>query len=185
MRALRMFVWMAFLTGFLYPLTITLIATLAVPKKASGSFVKQGLKVVGSSLIGQNFESDKYFWPRPSATGYNPLPSRGSNLGPTSAKLKREVEMRRLKYQNSEVPSELLYATASGLDPHITIRGANFQIDRIAKARNLEIEELKKLVDSMTHKRRFGFIGPKYVNVLQLNLALDEREEKYAKKSKT
>lgn len=181
MKALRMFVWMTVLTGILYPLSITVIANMAMPKKAKGSMVTHNNKIVGSLLIGQKFESEKYFWSRPSAIDYNPLPSGGTNLGPTSEDLKKIVDKRRsilaTHNKTDEIPSELLFASGSGLDPHISPKTAYFQIARVAKARTREGKELKNLIDSLTQKRRFGFLGAKYVNVLKLNLALDRLDQ--------
>jgi potassium-transporting ATPase KdpC subunit len=184
MNALRMFIWMTVLTGMIYPLLITAIAHVAMPAKAKGSLVMRNHKIVGSALIGQKFESEHYFWPRPSAVDYNPLPSGGSNLGPTSAELKTSVDKRRTSLAAAfsvndlnEIPSELLFASGSGLDPHISPKCAYFQIARVAKGRNMEDQKLKALIDSLIHRRTFGFLGEKYINVLELNLALD-REEK-------
>lgn len=172
--ALRMFIAMMVLTGVLYPLLITAIAKIAFPFKAEGQFVAVKGKKTGSLLIGQKFESDRYFWPRPSAVDYNPLPSGGSNLGWTSDALKQAVEKRREKLQKA--PAELLFASGSGLDPHISIETAYYQIDRIAAARGLERSRIKELIDDKIQNPQLGFLGPKYVNVLALNLALDEIE---------
>ena len=172
---------MTILTGLIYPLLIMFIAHVTMPKKAKGSLVVHKGKIVGSALIGQKFESEKYFWPRPSFVDYNPLPSGGSNLGPTSADLKKEVEKRRSilenLYKTNKIPSELLFASGSGLDPHLTPQGAYFQIERVAGERKIEGKRLRELIDALTQKRRFGFLGSKYVNVLKLNLALDEEEQ--------
>jgi K+-transporting ATPase ATPase C chain len=183
--SLRMFIWMTLLTGILYPLLITGIANLTMKSNAQGSFVEVNGKVIGSKLIAQKFESDKYFWPRPSSIDYIPLPSGGSNLGPTSIALRKIVESRKAAISKSHqisgsnpIPSELLYASGSGLDPHISVSTAYFQIDRIIKSRGFPQDSGKKdlinLVDKLTEKRSFGFIGESYVNVLLLNKALDE-----------
>lgn len=181
--ALRLFLWMAFLTGLAYPLLITGIAQLFMKQKADGSFVKQHDRNIGSKLIGQKFEGDHYFWPRPSAVDYNPLPSGGSNLGPTSKALIAAVEQRREKIMKSnstedfKIPSELLFASGSGLDPHISPLAAYFQIDRVAKARGLDpvdgVLVLERLINSMDEGSIFGFLGCPYVNVLELNIKLD------------
>lgn len=183
MKVLRMFLWLAFVTGVIYPLLITLIATTFMKDKAHGSFIVVNGKIVGSSLIGQQFTSERYFWTRPSACNYNPLPSMASNLGPISSQLKMQVEERKRKMMSAhdtmkehEIPSELLYATASGLDPHITKRAAYFQIERVAQARNLSLsskKQLEELIESMVEKRMGFFIAEPYVNVLLLNQALD------------
>jgi potassium-transporting ATPase KdpC subunit len=146
--------------------------------------VIRGNQIVGSTLIGQKFESERYFWPRPSAVAYNPLPSGGSNLGPTSAALAKEVEERRkslvAKDQEHTIPSELLFASGSGLDPHITPEGAYFQIGRVAQARKMERDKLKEFVDAFVQKRPISFLSQRYLNVLKLNLALDAEEPKDA-----
>ncbi len=180
LNQLRMFIWMTFLTGIIYPVLVTMIAQLTMNHTADGNFISINEKIVGANLIGQKFESDKYFFGRPSAIDYNPLNSGGSNLGPTSTALKKTVEERREKLlkihptQKSEVPSELLFASGSGLDPHISVETAYFQIDRVSDARGLKKEDLENMIESQTIKRRFGFIGKPCINVLALNLALDK-----------
>ena len=181
---LKMFLCLSFLTGVIYPLLITVIAKTFMHDKANGSFVTVDGKIVGSSLIAQKFTSEIYFWPRPSACDYNPLPSSASNLGPISLELKRQVEERRKKIikahgniKNNEIPSELLYASGSGLDPHITKCAAYFQMTRIANARGMTASSKKaliELVESMIEERGYGFMGGQYVNVLLLNIALDK-----------
>lgn len=176
----RMFLWMTLLTGIIYPLLITAIAQLTMKQRADGDFLSSKDKIIGATLIAQKFEGDKYFWGRPSAIDYNPLPSGGSNLGPTSAALKKAVEERQEKIlkahhvDKNQIPSELLFASGSGLDPHINISSAYFQIERIAKSRGIESSEIKNLIDKMTITRRWGFLGETYINVLMLNKALDE-----------
>lgn len=175
-----MFLWMTLLTGIIYPLLITVIAQLTMKHQADGDFLSSKEKVVGATLIAQKFESDKYFWGRPSSIDYNPLPSGGSNLGPTSAALKKAVEERQEKILKShhvdkdKIPPELLFSSGSGLDPHINISAAYFQIDRIAKSRGVESKDIKSLIDSMIIKPSFGFLGEARINVLLLNQALDE-----------
>ena len=181
---LRMFLWMSFITGIVYPLIIMGIAQLTMKHEADGSFVFVNGKAIGSSLIAQKFEDEKYFWPRPSAVNYNPLPSGGSNLGPTSGALKKIVSERKEKLLNVQgnttdpIPSDLLYASGSGLDPHISPSAARYQIARIVKARGWNEErgkeELAKLIIQYTEKRRLGFLGKSCVNVLKINLALNE-----------
>lgn len=179
---MRMFLWMTLLTGLIYPLLITGIAQFTMKQKADGDFVSIKDKIVGASLIAQKFESNAYFWGRPSSIDYNPLPSGGSNLGPTSAILRRVVDERRRNILQSqlaikEIPSELLFASGSGLDPHISIQTAYFQIKRIAQARGLEYRKIKELIDTFTIPPSLGFIGNPYVNVLLLNLALDKASQ--------
>lgn len=172
--ALKMFLFMTILTGIAYPLLITGIAQLTMPNSANGSLLKNGDKIIGSILISQNISGDRYFWPRPSAIDYDPIkPSGGSNLGPISKKLKEAVEERKKKY-GKDAPTELLYASGSGLDPHISVATAYYQLDRIAKARSIDKEKLKKLVDSLIQGRYLGYLGRGYVNVLLLNQKLDE-----------
>lgn len=177
----RMFLWITLLTGIIYPLLITAIAQLSMKQKADGDFLSsKEKKVAGATLIAQKFESDKYFWGRPSSIDYNPLPSGGSNLGPTSAALKKAVENRQKKIlkahqvDKDKIPPELLFASGSGLDPHINISTAYFQIDRISKSRGVESKDIKNLIDSVIIKPSLGFLGEAHINVLLLNQALDE-----------
>lgn len=182
----KMFLWLTFLTGLVYPLLVTLIAQMAWNTQANGNFLVKNGKTLGAPLIGQKFETPGYFWGRPSAVDYQPLPSGASNLAPTSQRLKTLVEERRSRLAKlnesspEEVPSELLFASASGIDPHISPETAYWQIERIIKARKLDPvtgqEAFRKLIDQMTTHRSLGFIGTTHVNVLQLNLALDELE---------
>ncbi len=175
MRALLLLLWMTLLTGVIYPSLVALIALFAMPKEAKGSFVYQEGKVVGSLLIGQGFTKESYFWPRPSASDYQPVGSGASNLAPLSRKLYDEVEKRASSYGKShEVPADLLFASASGLDPHISLEAAFFQVERISKARGVEASQIEKLIQEMRERRFLGFIGQRSVNVLKLNLALDE-----------
>jgi len=160
---------MTILTGIVYPLIVYLFGILVFPDKASGRLLYRDNKVIGSALIAQKFESDRYFWSRPSAVDYNALASGGSNLSQTSKKLKNLVSKRKEKY-NAEVPVEMLFASGSGLDPHISVAAANYQVERIEKNRNLKREKIVELIKKNTH----GIFDATYVNVLQLNIALDE-----------
>jgi len=179
---LKMFLWMTLLTGAIYPLLITGIAQLFFKDMANGGLETLNEKVVGANLIGQKFSSDKYFWGRPSFVDYNPLPSGGSNLGPTSAVLKKTVAERKAMIikahgiaANAKIPAELLFASGSGLDPHISPEAAYFQVDRVVKSRKLNPEGKEKIlhmINELTEKRRFGFLGKPYVNVLLLNKSL-------------
>lgn len=184
-RCFRLFLWLTVLTGVLYPLLITFIAYFTMHPQSTGSIIIHKDKAIGSKLIAQKFSSDKYFWPRPSAVDYNPLPSGGSNLGPISLDLKKAVDMRTAVIKKAhpdasieKIPAELLFASGSGLDPHISPETAFFQIDRIAKASKMDEEALKQLVNKMTDRRQLGFLGTKCVNVLMLNIALDELHDK-------
>lgn len=174
--AVKIFLFMTVLTGVIYPLFITLVAQFTMPNLSNGSLVRKANQIIGSVLIAQNSTGERYFWPRPSAIDYDPIkPSGGSNLGPISKKLKDAVEERKKKIGN-EAPSELLYASGSGLDPHISLETAYFQMPRIAKARSIQESELKKMIESMAEGKQLGFLGPRYVNVLLLNQALDDRK---------
>lgn len=174
--AVKIFLFMTVLTGVIYPLFITLVAQFTMPNLSNGSLVQKGGQPIGSLLIAQNTTDERYFWPRPSAIDYDPIkPSGGSNLGPTSQKLKDAVEERKKKVGN-KAPSELLYASGSGLDPHVSLETAYFQIPRVAKARSIQESELKKTIDSIAEGKQLGFLGPRYVNVLLLNQALDDRK---------
>ncbi len=181
--SVKMLLLMTVFTGLIYPLAITGIARVIFPAQANGSLIKIDGRLIGSRLIGQEFKSNKYFWPRPSATGYDHLPSGGSNYGPTSDTLKQLVEARRAKFiranhlpKNTRVPSVMLNSSASGLDPDITPRSAELQVGRVARARgfdNKQEMELRKLVASHVQGPQLGFLGEPRVNVLLLNLALD------------
>jgi len=181
---LKYFLAITILTGIIYPLLISAIAITIFPAKAGGSLVEKEGKIIGSELIGQKFESDKYFWPRPSAVDYNPMPSGGSNLGPTSAALKKFYDDKKKNFieknmisDTSSVPNEMLFASGSGVDPHISPESAMLQVERVSKARNFDPskkEKLYRLIDSLTEKPQFGFLGNSVINVLLLNLELDK-----------
>lgn len=183
-QAIRLFLFLTLLTGFAYPMLITGIAQLFMNNKANGSMIYVGDKLVGSLLIAQKFETDAYFWPRPSAINYNPLPSGGSNLGPTSLALKNQVEARRAHLikahhlkNDAKVPSDLLFASGSGIDPHLSLDGIFFQFDRVASARHLDKdnrEKLQQLINRLAYPHFYKIFSTPYVNVLELNLALDQ-----------
>ena len=184
--AILMFLLFTVICGGIYPAVVTGIAAVAFPKQASGSFIidKAG-KTVGSSLIGQPFADNRYFWPRPSATsdfGYNPMGSGGSNLGPTNPDYLKSVADRVKALRDSgisgKIPANLVQASASGLDPHISPEAALIQAPRVAKARGMSEEALRKLVADHTEVRQIGFLGEPRVNVLQLNLALNGADAK-------
>lgn len=172
MQALRMFLWMLLLTGILYPLVITGIAQVFMKDKADGSLIVMKDKVIGSKNIAQKFESEKYFWPRPSFHNYDAMQSGGSNFGWISKELKAAVEERKKRFGNL-APAELLFASGSGLDPHISVSTAYYQMERVARARKKQTKEIKNLIDQMRISQLFG-LGEPYVNVLLLNIALDE-----------
>jgi potassium-transporting ATPase KdpC subunit len=179
---LRMTLVTLVLTGFVYPLVVTGLAQALFARDANGRLVERDGRVVGSELIGQAFTSPAYFQPRPSAAGkdgYDPTGSSPSNLGPTSRKLQERVaaDLARLRSENPEargpVPAELVTASGSGLDPDISVAAAEYQLQRVAKARRLSEERVRALVVANTSDRTLGVLGEARVNVLQLNLALD------------
>lgn len=164
------------LTGVAYPLAMTGVAQLAMPTLAGGSLVATDGAVVGSTLIGQAFVSDKYFQPRPSAAGdgYNAAASSGSNLGPTSKKLLDRVAASAQKLgANGHLPADSVTASGSGLDPHISPQFAEFQVNRVAAARGVPEQQVRDIVARVSEQPLLGFIGEPRVNVLILNMALD------------
>jgi K+-transporting ATPase ATPase C chain len=185
MKSLRTVLVMGVITilifGVLYPLAMVGIGK-TVPEKSSGLPIMKDGTLVGFENVGQPFTSSQYFWSRPSAVDYDASSTGGSNLGPTNPDFLAMVQSRIdtiMKYhptiQKSDIPVELITASGSGLDPHITKQGASIQIERIAKVRNIELESLKKLVEEHTENPLLGLFGPSdRVNVLKINLALDE-----------
>ena len=171
-------------TGIAYPVVVTVIAQLVFPHQANGSLIVKDGKAVGSTLIGQPFDDPKYFWSRPSATspfGYNAGASAGSNLSPTNADLIKTVQGRVDALRAADpgnaapVPVDLVTASGSGLDPHISSAAALYQVRRVARARKLDEGIVRGLVAQYTQGRVFGLLGEPRVNVLELNLALDSR----------
>jgi len=191
--ALIMLALFTVITGLIYPLAVTGFAQVLFPRQANGSLVVADGKVVGSSLIGQVFSEDRYFQGRPSATSapdpkdasktvdapYNAANSGGSNLGPTSKALvervKTDVEARKAQNPSAKVPTDLVTASGSGLDPHISPEAALFQVPRVAKARTMPEDRLRDLVNQHIEGRTLGFLGEPRVNVLALNMALDRQ----------
>lgn len=167
--SLRSYLVFTVLLGLIYPVVMTGMSYMAFPFQSQGSFIEDQGKTVGSALISQKFTSDKYFWSRPSAVDHNPVPSGGSNLGPTSQALQTAVAEK-----DPKIPQDLLFASGSGLDPHISPEAAVYQIDRVARARDLPPQQLEKLVAESTQGREWGFFGENRVSVLKLNLALDK-----------
>ena len=184
MIALKFLLVMIILTGIIYPLVMTGIAQVAFPSKSNGSLIIKDGKVIGSELIGQKFDSTIYFWSRPSAIGYNPGPSGASNYGPTSDTLRKLVNARKEYFAKNnsvsnltDVPLEMIFASGSGLDPHISPAAAQFQIERIALARHFDNSQKQKLVEtvkSLTENPQFLILGEERINVLKLNIELDK-----------
>jgi len=190
--AIMMIVVMTVITGLIYPLGMTGLAQLFFPHQANGSLIEKNGAVIGSELIGQNFTDDKYFHGRPSATTdtdpndstktvpapYNAANSGGSNLGPTSQvlidRVKDDAEKLKAENPSTPIPVDLVTTSASGLDPDITPAAAEFQVPRVAKARNVSPDKVRAVVAEATRDRFLGVLGEKRVNVLELNLALDQ-----------
>ena len=181
--AIFMFLIFTLITGVFYPLAVTWMAGLLFPAQSDGSLIRKEGRLAGSRLIGQPFDDPKYFWSRPSATApfaYNASSSSGSNLGPTNKGLKKAVAERiaALKTADPEnsapVPIDLVTASGSGLDPHISPASALYQVRRVAKARGLEEERVRHQVTEHTQIRQWGVFGEERVNVLELNLAMDD-----------
>jgi K+-transporting ATPase ATPase C chain len=178
-----MFIVLTAITGVAYPLLVTVIAQTVFPYQANGSLIVRDGKLVGSELIGQSFDDPKYFWGRPSATSAFPndaSASSGSNLGPTNPAQFDAVRARLDAIKKAQpdstgpVPIDLVTASASGLDPHISPAAAEYQVARVAKARSIADDQVRKLVAQNTEDRTFGFLGEPRVNVLKLNLSLDD-----------
>ena len=180
LQSLRLTLLFTVLTGALYPLLVTGVAQLLFPRRANGSLVHREGRAVGSELLAQKFESPRYFHPRPSACDFATVPSGASNLGPTSAVLQSNVAARAAAFRrdhgvpnDAPVPSDLLFASGSGLDPHISPEAARAQVGRVAAARGLDSRHVAALVDRFVEPPQLGFLGEPRVNVLQLNLAVD------------
>ena len=177
--ALTIFALLTVITGVIYPLAVTGISQALFPYQANGSLIMVDGKAIGSELIGQQFDDPKYFWGRPSATGYNAAASSGSNYGPMNPALMDMVQARidALNAADPEntlpIPVDLVTASGSGLDPHISVAAALYQVHRVASARGLNEADVQSLVEKYTEDRQFGFLGEPRVNVLLLNLALD------------
>jgi K+-transporting ATPase ATPase C chain len=189
-QAIRQTIVWSVITGILYPLVFTVFAQLVFPKQANGSLVMRDGKVVGSEWMAQQFQGVKYFWPRPSAAGYGTGAGglgagSGSNLGPTSAQLQTNVRANAKALRDAHklpadapVPADLVYASASGVDPHISPEAAEFQVARVAAARGMAVDRVRSLVEQHVEQPQLGFLGQARVNVLLLNLALDVEDAK-------
>ena len=179
--AIGFVVLLTVLTGVIYPLTVTGLAQALFRDRANGSLISENGEVVGSELIGQPFSDPRYFWGRLSATEYDAAASSGSNYGPTNPALLEAVQaridaLRAVDPDNAEpIPVDLVTASGSGLDPHISIAAAQYQVPRVARYRDLSEDEVSALVDRFTEGRQFGILGEPRVNVLKLNLALDQQ----------
>ena len=179
--AVMFFIMLSLLTGVFYPVAVTVLARAIFPRQAAGSMIQNhDGSPIGSLLIGQPFTGPKYFWPRPSATAdfpYNALASGGSNLGPTNKDLIDRITERAKLLRESGVkgllPGDIVSASGSGLDPHISVAGAAVQVPRIARERRMPEEKINMIVSNHIEDRQFGFFGVQRVNVLKLNLALD------------
>jgi potassium-transporting ATPase KdpC subunit len=180
---LRMTLVLTVLTGLIYPGIVTGLCQMLFPKQANGSLEYKDGKIIGSTLIGQNFSKPEYFQPRPSAAGngYDAASSGGSNLGPTSQKLIDRVKASADKFRKDNpgftgtIPADLLTTSGSGLDPHLSPESADAQVERIARARGASVQDIRALVAQYTEGRDLGFLGEPRVNVLRLNEALDAR----------
>jgi K+-transporting ATPase ATPase C chain len=189
--SLKIFLFFTILTGIAYPLLVTGIAQVVFNEKANGSLIVKDNQIIGSELIGQKFDTIIYFNSRPSAISYSPMPSGGSNYGLTNLKLKNLVEERKhqfISFNNLDslatIPSEMLFGSASGLDPHISQMAALLQVDRVAKVRNFNATQKQNLVQcvkNLTETPQFLVLGKERVNVLLLNLELNKLDQSITK----
>ncbi|MCE5347524.1 MAG: potassium-transporting ATPase subunit KdpC [Bacteroidales bacterium] len=186
--SIKIFLLFTVITGIIYPLLVTVIAQNLFPSKANGSLIFKGNKVIGSRLIGQKFDTTIYFSSRPSAISYNPMPSGGSNYGLTNVRLINLVNERKNKFiafnqpdSLITIPSEMLFASGSGLDPHISPEAALLQVERITNARHFDDNQKKRVLQSieyLTEKPQLSILGEVRINVLILNLELDKLSDK-------
>lgn len=185
MQAIKQTLLWTIITGVLYPVCITVVSQIAFPSQSNGSLIRRNGTIVGSEWIAQQFQTPRYFWPRPSAGNYATVPSGASNCGPTSKKLQDAVtgfaSALRTAHKlpaDAPVPADLVFTSASGLDPHISPEAARFQIARVASARSMSADQVTVLVEKFVEPSQCGFLGESRVNVLKLNLALDELSAK-------
>jgi K+-transporting ATPase ATPase C chain len=183
--SLKLLLLLTIITGVIYPLAVTLISNLIFPSKSEGSMIRTSDgKIIGSELIGQGFDSIKYFMPRPSAISYNPMPSGASNWGPTSDTLKKTIDARRKEYlktnmlsEGTHVPEDAIFASVSGVDPHISVENVMIQSKRIAIVRKFDknrSDKLMELINRLIEKPQLGILGEERINVLILNIELDK-----------
>ena len=176
------FILLTILTGIVYPAIVTGIAKVAFAEKAAGSVITVNGRAIGSELIAQPFTDPQYFWPRPSAAKYDATAGSGSNLAPSNPALADSIKQRAAVFKaadlgnNEPIPVDLLTASASGLDPHISLAAARYQMNRVARARHKPVAEMQKLIEQNTESRTLGALGEERVNVLMLNLALDAND---------
>jgi len=187
-QSIRQTILWSIVAGVIYPVIMTVFAQVAFHDQANGSLVQRNGKIIGSSLLAQQFQGTNYFWPRPSACGYGTGPtgisaSSGSNLGPTSSKLQAAVIANAAAFisgnnlpTNTVVPPDMVYASASGLDPHISPEAARLQIARVAASRGMSEDKVRALVEQFVEPPQWGFLGQARVNVLLLNAALDQAQ---------
>jgi K+-transporting ATPase ATPase C chain len=171
-NSIKVFIFLILLTGIFYPLAVSFLGQTIFPFQANGSILKMNEKIVGSKLIAQEFKSDKFFHPRPSAIEYNPMSSGASNLGPVSKKLKDQIDIGK----KDRLQDEMLFTSGSGLDPHISFKSALLQVDRVANARGLDELKKQKLIEKVKRSTIHDnpiFFGSDLVNVLELNILLE------------
>jgi K+-transporting ATPase ATPase C chain len=190
LQSIRQTILWTIIAGVAYPLVMTGIAQLLFHKQANGSLIERNGQVVGSELIAQQFTGDKYFWPRPSAGSYATVPSGASNLGPTSQALQSNVTANAATFRtgnklaaDAPVPADMVFTSASGLDPHISPESARLQVARVATARGMAEDQVKALVEKFVEPPQWGVFGEPRVNVLELNVALDDLQPKKAEGS--
>ncbi len=190
LQSIRQTILWTVIVGVAYPLVMTGVAQLLFRQQANGSLIERNGQIVGSALIAQQFTGDKYFWPRPSAGSYATVPSGASNLGPTSQALQSNVTANAAAFRtgnklaaDAPVPADMVFTSASGLDPHISPESARLQVARVAAARGIAEDQVKALVERFVEPPQWGVFGEPRVNVLELNVALDDLHPKKAEGS--
>ncbi len=190
LQSIRQTILWTVIVGVAYPLVMTGVAQLLFRQQANGSLIERNGQIVGSALIAQQFTGDKYFWPRPSAGSYATVPSGASNLGPTSQALQSNVTANAAAFRtgnklaaDAPVPADMVFTSASGLDPHISPESARLQVARVAAARGMAEDQVKALVEKFVEAPQWGIFGEPRVNVLELNVALDDLQPKKAERN--